>query len=453
MLTLVIFACVLPGNSGLLPQVPEPVAITLPKYPVAALQAAIDLPTYRQRALAVSELAKRSVPLKQWIDASRSLRLRASKSHQFDSQTVRYKMRFEGADGLRDAELLVRTQPEVGAGPQPVLFCWHAAGGDGASALRMWATLADRYGLLLVAPTNFSEAYRKDGWSYQRDGYELVQGALRFVRRHYDIDEDRVMLAGTYAGGDLVWDVGIRFADQVAALLPANGSPRLGDPYQESNMAYLESITQVPVLSMNWGPQEGVEISTVRRSIEVLRQFGSPDADHLDFASQLNALNPNLPGWEGLFSSRRTTPKTLVTFPDCAWASHRRGFGRHYWLEVLDYDRLAKVPFPPKVPERKWRKLDDAGRLSYLDQYLRDSLPRLEVCCTGPGQFTAKDRDIDSFRLLLSKEMIGEQGKVSVRWRGRTIRQSVVLSPEVFLREFVERFDRTFLPVAEVLLK
>ncbi len=452
MLNLVIILCLSPSNLQQLPQEPAPVAVTLPKYPVAALQAAVDMPTYRQRASAIRELVKRSIPLNQWVAASKALRLRKSKSERFDDQTVRYKAPIEVVGHLQDVEILVRTQPESPIGPQPVLFCWHAAGGDGASSLRMWATLADRYGMMLVAPTDSSEAYREDGWSFHRQGYELVQGALRFVRRHYDVDEDRIMLAGTQAGGDLAWDVGIRISDQFAALLPANGSPRLGNPYGKSNMAYLESITEVPVLSMRWG-LNGVETRTVDRSIEVLRQFGAQHADHFGFASQLNALNPNLPGWEDLFASRRTAPDALVKFPDCAGEPHRRDFGRHHWLEVLDYDRKAKVPFPPKVPASKWRKLDDAGRLTYLDQYLRDALPRIEARRTGPGQFTVKARDIAAFRLLLSKEMLGDQVKVAVSWRGRTIRRSVVFSPEVFLREFVERFDRTFLPVAEVILK
>lgn len=452
MLNLMILACLLPSNSLQLPQQPAPVVVTLPKYPVAALQAAVDLSTYQQRTSAVRELVKRSIPLNQWVAASKALRLRKSKSERFDDQTVRYKVPIEVAGYLQDVEILVRTQPESPIGPQPALLCWHAADGDGASSLRMWATLADRYGLILVAPTISSEAYREDGWTSHRQGYELVQGALRFVRRHYNVDEDRIMLAGTRAGGDLVWDVGIRVSDQFAALLPANGSPRLGNPYGESNMAYLESITAVSVLSMRWGRADA-EITTVDRSIEVLRQFGAQHVDHFGFASQLNALNPNLPGWDRLFSSRRTAPDVLVKFPDCAGEPHRRDFGRHHWLEVLDYQRKAKVPFPPKVPDRRWRKLDDAGRLTYLDQYLRDALPRLEVRRSGPGQFTVKDREIASFRLLLSKKMLGEQAKVAVRWRGRTIRRPVVFSPEVFLREFVERFDRTFLPVAEVILK
>ncbi len=41
---------------------------------------------------------------------------------------------------------------------------------------------------------------------------------------------------------------------------------------------------------------------------------------------------------------------------------------------------------------------------------------------------------------------------VEVRWRGHVLQQPAPLDATVPLREFVERFDRTLLPVAEVKL-
>jgi poly(3-hydroxybutyrate) depolymerase len=456
MLTLAMLACVLPMNASsprLVPQEPSKAAVTLPKYPVAALAAAVDLPTHQLRAAAAVELAKRSVPLAQWLEAATSLPLRKSASERFDDDTVRYVAELAVMGSSSKGEILVRTPPGEHEGRWPVLFCWHPAGGRGADSLRMWATLADRYGLLLVAPTEAYEPYRKQGWSYHPDGYERVQEALRFVRRHYDVDEDRIMLAGLRGGGHMAWDVGIRFADQFAAILPANGSTRLGTPFRDSNMAYLESIANVSVRSMHWGQLEDAQVNNVNRSIEVLRQFGAKNANHLEHVSQLDALNPSLPGWGAFFASKRTVPKLLVKFPDRAWTPHRREFGRHHWLDALEYDRRVRVPFPPKVSAAKWRKLDEPGRLAYLDQYLRDMLPRIEASMTAPGLFAVKDRHITSFRLLLSQDMIGKQQTVVVRWRGRTIRQRATPSAEIFLREFVERFDRTFLPVVEVRVK
>lgn len=449
MLTLALFALSL----ATAPQEPSVAAVKLPKHPVAALEAAIDLPTPGLRAAAATELAQREMPLKQWLAAAKALRLRTSGGERLDARTVRYKPRIDVMGGLRTAEILVRTPPKATTGPQPALFCWHAAGGDGASSMRMWTKLADRFGLLLVAPTETYELYRKQGWSYHPDGYIAMQAALRFVRRHYDVDEDRIIVAGLRGGGHMAWDVGLRFADQFAALLPANGSPRLGTPYRDSNMAFLESIAHVPVRSLHWGELEAAQIDNVKRAVDVLRGAGATDAHRVVYDSQDDALNPLALHWVGFFAARRTVPDRLVKYPDLAWSPHRLDFGRHHWVEVLKYDRKVRIPFPPTVKAARWRKLDAAGRLAYMDQYLRDSLPRIEVRAgKKPGEFDVEDRHIRSFRLLLTPELMGKQETVIVRWRGHTLEKPFEPSAEVFLRDFVERFDRTFLPIAEVRL-
>ena len=59
-----------------------------------------------------------------------------------------------------------------------------------------------------------------------------------------------------------------------------------------------------------------------------------------------------------------------------------------------------------------------------------------------------------SFALSLAAEQLGSgsgrDGAVEVRWQNRTEKQKVTPDAAVLLRDFVERFDRTFLPVARV---
>ena len=54
------------------------------------------------------------------------------------------------------------------------------------------------------------------------------------------------------------------------------------------------------------------------------------------------------------------------------------------------------------------------------------------------------------FRLLLTADMCGPDGAVEVQWAGKVHKRKAAPSSTVLLREFVERLDRTFLPVAEV---
>ena len=55
--------------------------------------------------------------------------------------------------------------------------------------------------------------------------------------------------------------------------------------------------------------------------------------------------------------------------------------------------------------------------------------------------------------LLLSADWLGEDNRVEVEVNGKLIRLKLRASKKLLLEDFVERFDRTFLPVAEAKIK
>ena len=57
------------------------------------------------------------------------------------------------------------------------------------------------------------------------------------------------------------------------------------------------------------------------------------------------------------------------------------------------------------------------------------------------------------FRLMLTPEMLDEKGALAVQFNRRKSSKRPKAGKEVLLREFAERFDRTFLPVSELVLK
>ena len=69
---------------------------------------------------------------------------------------------------------------------------------------------------------------------------------------------------------------------------------------------------------------------------------------------------------------------------------------------------------------------------------------------SSPGRFRAKSTHVERFRLLLTREMLPEKGPVHVRVGSRTTKKAAVPDKALLLTEFVERLDRSFLPVAEV---
>jgi hypothetical protein len=81
---------------------------------------------------------------------------------------------------------------------------------------------------------------------------------------------------------------------------------------------------------------------------------------------------------------------------------------------------------------------------------LAKNTARVAVQQTGKGRFRAQGFGITKFSLLLAADQLGKGGKVEVRLANKPIRKVAMPSAEVLLLDFVERFDRTRLPVARV---
>ena len=94
--------------------------------------------------------------------------------------------------------------------------------------------------------------------------------------------------------------------------------------------------------------------------------------------------------------------------------------------------------------------MDDMGYLRFMQREAEKRTARLEVSRDGVGRFVAKGKYVRKFRLLLDASMFEAGKDVRVVFNGTEFRRQPRPSTEVLLTEFVERFDRTFLPVAEV---
>ena len=76
---------------------------------------------------------------------------------------------------------------------------------------------------------------------------------------------------------------------------------------------------------------------------------------------------------------------------------------------------------------------------------------RVQIEDKGKGRFVADGSGVTKFSLLLRQEQLGKDGKVEVRLkRSKPIRKVGRPSVRVLLQDFVERFDRTRLPVVRV---
>src|SRR5262249_36968084 len=157
----------------------------------------------------------------------------------------------------------------------------------------------------------------------------------RFVRRNFDVDEDRIVLAGVRGGGHMTWDVGLRCCDRFAALIPANGAPRLGNAPRENNLTFVESIAHVPIRIMRWGEVEAMQTANTQRAMELLRKCGNQEVRTVTASSESDGLAGTAADWLAFLQSRRRVPSRLVRYADLAWTPPIADWGRCHWLEIL----------------------------------------------------------------------------------------------------------------------
>lgn len=109
----------------------------------------------------------------------------------------------------------------------PMIVALHSVESDANWELRWWGgnaqepLQAQRRGYIVIAPQYLDEDATSYGYSPL--SHFRVQMALRDARKRFNIDSDRVFLAGHGAGGDAAFDIGNAHPDLFAGVIPITG--------------------------------------------------------------------------------------------------------------------------------------------------------------------------------------------------------------------------------------
>lgn len=408
-----------------------------PPEPATALARLVDLPTAAARRAEADALAARSIPLDQWVAACRAFGTFAAKEPGPSRQTVPLQV----LGVAEPTELFLYVPKDAPRGPRPLLLWGHGAGGSGAREYLPWQDLADRLGMYVLAGTEFG---KEPGYGFSPRERQAQLAALRWARRQVDVDENAVFVGGASRGGHLTWDLALRWPDQFAGALPCIGGPRMQLGVQ-NNLRFLENVVRLPIRDLQGAQDDPLLLVNLRLAFARLQKLGAKDAVLHEFADRGHAYDLAAIDWAAFFALRREPrPARVVRLAaDLAEA-------RAHWVVITAFDEKVALEFAPQVAPGAWDALDEAGRRALLLDRLVERTARLQVTDQGRGRFAAEGRGVKSFTLLLTAEMLGKEGAVEVRWQNKTVRKVAAPSAQVLLREFAERFDRTFLPVASV---
>ncbi len=321
----------------------------------------------------------------------------------------------------------------------------HGSSSSGRGQHRQWQGIADQLGMLVLSP---SEASGNRGWAFTPRERRSVLAALRWTRREFNVDENRIFCSGISRGGHMTWDIASRHPDIFAAIAPMIGGPRLNIAEAQNNLRYLENLVHMPIRDLQGSQDDPLLLSNLHLGFERLKELGAEDAELFEFPDLGHSFEMDAVDWVELFGIKRRNPTPARVVRLAA----REDEARSFWVEILRFEREVEEEFRPRVQADEWNGLDDAGRRVLVSDQALERTARLQVTMTEPGVFTAEGRGVRRFRLLLTAQMFEAGEAVEVRFNGRTKRIRPRPHLEVLLADFAERFDRTFLPAFEVIV-
>ncbi len=415
-----------------------------PVDPGAELARVVDLPDPGARAKAALELSHLDVSIDGWLDAMRAFAPPDRAAPGEGRETVP----LWNGKALEDTEVDWLVPPGVTfERPVPLMLVAHGTGGSGHGLCGMWREVAGRLGMVVIAP---SESGQNEGYAYSDRERAVTLSAIRWARRRFDVDEDRVFLSGISRGGHLTWDVALRFPDRFAAIAPMIGGPRLNPSEAQNNLRYLENVVQLPIRDLQGSQDDPALLFNLHLAFERLAKLSAVDAKLVEFPDQGHSFDFTAVDWVSFLAGvrRNAVPQRVVRM------TARNGEGRAFWVDVLATDpRAVKETFRLRVQAAEWNALDDGGRRRFLADAADEHTARLAARLVAPGAIELEARDVRRVRLLLTEEMLDPDGRLAVTVGSRTRKFRPKPDAAVLLGEFVERFDRRFLPVAEVTLR
>jgi hypothetical protein len=203
----------------------------------------------------------------------------------------------------------------------------------------------------------------------------------------------------------------------------------------------------MPLRDLQGARDDERAVQNLRWAFERLRELGARDAVLVEFPDRGHDFDFGAVDW-GAFLGAAVRPSAPTR---ARRRATRAGEGRAGWIEVLEVEK--GVEDEPKIPQPAgWDRMTEPARRRFLAAAVEARTARLDVTRTAPGCFEATSSGVRRFRLLLDAAAFVPGRPVVVTWNGRAISRTATPSATVLLREFAERFDRTFLPVVEILV-
>ncbi len=200
----------------------------------------------------------------------------------------------------------------------PLVIALHGRGAQPTTIMRHAQGPAEQGGYIVAAPMGYND----HGWYGLLEGEHStpphvreysekdVMNVLSFMRKEFDIDENRIYLMGTSMGGAGVLFLAVKHSDIWAAV--AAGAPPLRRATHGETIDGIPNIRHMPIMLVHGENDRAVTVEVSRRTANRLQQLGMtyefreiPGGTHPD-AGRVGAP------WMFKFFERHTKPSAPV---------------------------------------------------------------------------------------------------------------------------------------------
>ncbi len=224
--------------------------------------------------------------------------------------------------------------------PLPMVIVLHGMGGSGDNTASKWAERLNRE-FIVVCPS-----YPMGAW-WARPAEDMVLALMDQVRSQYNVDDNRIFLAGLSNGAIGVYTIGMFYPDRFAGLIPIAGSitPRF--------MNFLINLRNTPIYMIQGAHDPIFPIQLSRRVNQILsdmrypvvyREHGEKGMAHGGHFLPENEI-PDLIEW--IKKQKRDQNPTIVRM-----TRENNHLGTIHWARLIKGKNLASLELPgPESPK------------------------------------------------------------------------------------------------------
>ena len=296
----------------------------------------------------------------------------------------------------------------------PLFVALHGGGkgvGHHKSAVRAWLNRVQRKlgKLVFCAPTVLRKEYAEWGGNPEEEAY--VKELIKAVKRSFNIDTNRIYLAGYSMGGYGTWHIGGHQADVFAGLVSGAGGMLilrgLGEPWASG---IISNLMHTPIIFLHGSSDRPAPVWSDRAADKIMNKLqkkykGCYIHKYIEYPGGHSAAIQGLDtaiNWVAKYK-RNPYPKHIIWEP-------KRKFNKHfYWLKVntpkVGYRIEAEIKGNTITVKTAKVPTDNAGFREYLESAHTKRIQEAEI--------------EGGFSLLLNDELIDLKKKVIVKVNGK----------------------------------